>query len=354
MLLRQDLRGSHHRGLHPVPPCDHRGDPGNDRLAAAHVPLQEPVHRVRLPEVFQDFVDHAPLGAGQVERKPTLDLVDDPPIPGKRNRLLPLGPCPPKGQRPLKGEKFAEDQSPLLGRGKFPEPLRVRVVAGKVNGGERLLEGRDPDPGENVRGETFDLQRSVSPDHLPLDLPENPRRNPLHLRVDGDDPAGVDRIGRVFLGEDLRMVHFGEETKPPRGSAECHRLPDAKPFGKGGMEAKPFCGEPPGAVGDHYLEDPGRAEALSAALHGKDLPADGNGHPRLEFPDGNHLATVFVIFREEVEGVVRRPDPPGDKLFPKAGPHPLDVLDGVDWHQPSFTNLTMARAISLDRAFFSR
>ena len=45
MLLRQDLRGRHHRGLHAVPPGDHRGDPGDDRLAAAHVPLQEPVHR---------------------------------------------------------------------------------------------------------------------------------------------------------------------------------------------------------------------------------------------------------------------------------------------------------------------
>ena len=166
-------------------------------------------------------------------------------------------------------------------------------------------------------------------DHLPLDLPEDPRRNPFHLRVDGDDPAGMDRVGRVFLGEDLRVVHFGEEAEPARGSAERHRLSDAEPFGEGGVEAEPFRGEAPGTVGDHDLEDPGRAEPFSAALHGKDLPADGYGHPRLEFPDGNHLAPVFVIPREEVEGVVRRPDPPGGKLFPQAGPHPLDVLDGI-------------------------
>src|SRR5512143_2974051 len=125
------------------------------------------------------------------------------------------------------------------------------------------------------------------------------------------------------------MVHFGEETEPPRGSAEGHRLPDAKPFGERGMETEPFRGEPPGTIGDHDVENPGRAEALSAAQHRKDLPADGNGHPCLEIPDGNHLATVFVVLREEVEGVVRRPDPPGGKLFPQAGPHPLDVLDGV-------------------------
>ena len=248
---------------------------------------------------------------------------------GKRNRLLPLRSRPPKGERPLKGEKLAEDQAPLLGRGEFPEPLRVGVVARKVDGGERLLEGRDPDPRENGGGETFDLQRSVPPDHLPLDLAEDPRRNPFHLRVDGDDPAGMDRVGRVFLREDLRVVHFGEEAEPPRGSAERHRLPDAEPFGQGGVEAEPFRGEAPGTVGDHDLQDPGRAEPFSSALHGKDLPADGYGHPRLQFPDGNDLAPVFVIPREEVEGVVRCPDPPGGKLFPQAGPHPLDVLDGV-------------------------
>jgi len=54
----------------------------------------------------------------QVERKPSLDLVDDLAVPRKRNRLLPLRPRPPESQRPLEGEQFAEDQSPLLGEEK--------------------------------------------------------------------------------------------------------------------------------------------------------------------------------------------------------------------------------------------
>ena len=329
MLLRQDLRGRHHRGLHAVPPGDHRGDPRDDRFPAAHVALQEPVHRMRLPEVLQDLVDHPPLGAGQVERKPALDLVDDLPVPWERNRRLPLRPRPAESQRPLEREQLAEDQAPLLRGGEFPEPLRVGVVARKVDGGERLLEGRDPDPREDAGRETFDLRRSVPADHLPLDLAEDPGRNPFHVRIDGDDPAGMDRVRGVFLREDLRMVHFGEDAEPPRGSAERHRLSDPEPFGEGGMEAEPFRREATGAVADHDLEDPGRAEPFPSALHRKDLPADGYGHPRLELPDGHHLAPVFVIPREEVEGVVRGPDPPGGELLPQAGSHPLDVLDGV-------------------------
>jgi len=139
----------------------------------------------------------------------------------------------------------------------------------------------------------------------------------------------MDRIGSVFLSENLRVVHFGEDAEPSRGSAERHRLPDAEPFDEGGVEAKPFRGETPGSIGDHHFEDPGRAEPRCPALHGKDLPADGRGHPRFDLPDGDHFAPVFVILREEVKCVVRRPDPTGGKLFSQTGPHALDVLDGV-------------------------
>ena len=49
MLLGEDFRGRHEGGLRPVPRREQEGQRGDDRLAAADVPLEEPGHRFAEP-----------------------------------------------------------------------------------------------------------------------------------------------------------------------------------------------------------------------------------------------------------------------------------------------------------------
>ena len=61
MLLRQDLGGSHQRGLMPVRHREQHGVRGDGGLAASDVALEQSVHRVRLAKIGGDLGDHAVL-----------------------------------------------------------------------------------------------------------------------------------------------------------------------------------------------------------------------------------------------------------------------------------------------------
>ena len=65
VLLGQNFGRGHQRGLR-AQRCGHRhAECGDDGLAAAHVALQQAVHRVRLRDVFDDRIDGALLCAGE-------------------------------------------------------------------------------------------------------------------------------------------------------------------------------------------------------------------------------------------------------------------------------------------------
>ena len=65
MLLRQDLRRRHQRSLVARADGLHRGKRRDDRLAAADVALQQPVHRLRAGEVGADLRPDALLRGRQ-------------------------------------------------------------------------------------------------------------------------------------------------------------------------------------------------------------------------------------------------------------------------------------------------
>ena len=69
MLLGEDLGGRHHRHLPAVLDGLQCGERGHDRLAAADVALQQPLHRVRPREVGSDFRQHPRLRAREPERQ---------------------------------------------------------------------------------------------------------------------------------------------------------------------------------------------------------------------------------------------------------------------------------------------
>jgi hypothetical protein len=67
MLVSQNLRWRHKRGL--IPRFDrkqHRRD-GDDRFARAHVPLEQTVHRMTRRKIASDFRDYFRLRASQLE-----------------------------------------------------------------------------------------------------------------------------------------------------------------------------------------------------------------------------------------------------------------------------------------------
>ena len=69
MLLGQDLGRRHDRDLPPVLDALQGGKHGDHRLAAAHVALQQALHRMRRAEIAFDFAPGLALCARQLERQ---------------------------------------------------------------------------------------------------------------------------------------------------------------------------------------------------------------------------------------------------------------------------------------------
>ena len=71
VLFREQLRGRHQGRLQAAPRRDQASQGGNHRLAATDIPLHQAQHRPRAGQVSDDFLEHAFLGPGQLERQQT-------------------------------------------------------------------------------------------------------------------------------------------------------------------------------------------------------------------------------------------------------------------------------------------
>ncbi len=67
MLLGEDLRGRHERGLPAVLGSADGGKGGNYRLARSDVSLQQSQHGNVAGEILQHLAKHSALGAGQLK-----------------------------------------------------------------------------------------------------------------------------------------------------------------------------------------------------------------------------------------------------------------------------------------------
>ncbi len=77
MLLGEDLRGRHERGLRAgLDAKQHRGE-GDQCFAGADVAVQQAVHRARRGEVGADFGDGAGLRAGKRERESGVETLHE-------------------------------------------------------------------------------------------------------------------------------------------------------------------------------------------------------------------------------------------------------------------------------------
>ena len=140
MLLGQDLRRRHERGLVPRLDGGEDGEGGDDGLARAHVALQEAVHRVGLGHVGADLPPHALLGGRERVREGAEQL--PPEGPGRVHAEAALAPfaLAADGETELEEEEVVEDEA-------APGGGPLGLALGEVAGLERARQRLKPAPG---------------------------------------------------------------------------------------------------------------------------------------------------------------------------------------------------------------
>ena len=153
VLLREDLGRGHHRGLPAGVRCGEAGDRGYDRLAAADVALQKPLHRVLLRRIAQHFVHGARLCAGQRERQLLEKRPEERAVCLQSGRLARAALLVCKAHRQLLREELVEFHAPprrrRIGGGQRPvqKPHGVAESGQGVAAAQRLGQGVLQRPG---------------------------------------------------------------------------------------------------------------------------------------------------------------------------------------------------------------
>ena len=274
----------------------HQAVQGDDRLAGAHVALQQAAHRLRLSEIRLELVERRQLVRRQLEREPVEERVRE--LAGRRQRrrlgaglLLPLV----QQQADLHEQEFLEHQ-PLARRARLTERAR------QVHRGDRVRPTRQTLAHEEVR-----RQRVGEPAHHRRELmhqgPQQLRRDLLAGGVHRDHALGVHALPLLLL-EDL--VPLDHELLPPALRPEGAAQTQPHPLGEHPREVllvEPHGVHGAGVVAHEHLDDvhPPARRALGA--HADHLAADGRLLPDLEVADGLAVAEVLVAAREVLDEV---------------------------------------------------
>ena len=210
MLLGQDFRRGHDGDL--VSALDrHEGRrQGDNGFPAAHVALEEPVHRVGLAHVAFDFPDDAILGRGQGKGEEGAQFLGIAVRDREGDAFFQGGPAAAQGQADLHEKELLEDQ-PAMGRGfAFLEGLDVFLKIGEMGPPQGLGEGNEALSPADFRGKAaYRLGGELVHDPF-LDAPDQPLPliEALGFRVDRDDPLKMKGFlsGRRIRGRLLSLL----------------------------------------------------------------------------------------------------------------------------------------------------
>ena len=269
---------------------------GDDRLARAHVALQQAPHGDVAAQVALELVQRLELMRGQLEREPVEERVRE--LAGLRQRrrvhalLLFLL---VQQQAGLHEQQFLEHE-PLARRARLAERPR------QVHGRDRVGAAGQTLPDQQLR-----RQRVRQPAHHRSDrVHERPQELGRHLftgRVDGDDALGVHAFP-VFLVEDLVPLDDERLTaalRPERpAETEAHAL--LKHLRQVAL-VEPDGLDRAGVVAQQDLDDVDPATGCALGAHAHDLAADGGLFPDLEVADPLAVAEVLVAAREVLDQV---------------------------------------------------
>jgi len=128
MLLGEDFGWRHDRHLQAVLHRHQRRQQRDNRLAGADVPLQQPVHRLRLLQVVDDLLERLLLPVGQTEWQHPARRLANAIVDADRLRLLlRRGGVPPREHAHLEEKGFLEDQPALRRRCERVERLHREI-----------------------------------------------------------------------------------------------------------------------------------------------------------------------------------------------------------------------------------
>ena len=312
MLIREDFRRRHECDLQPVLHRDQSGGERDDRLAGAHVSLEQPVHRLRPLHVLDDFLDRLFLSGREPERQQRTRRVADASVIITAFGLRSSSARRLRSSRPIWKRKNSSKIS--------------LTCAGVLN---RLRSSTDVPGGWKVhRADRFGRRREVpATTDLVWQRIRSSRRQPLervmndsslHLRrqrpgllVDGDDPARVDRflfrrrVLAFLLPHDLvlgiRQVISTAARQLQRAEQDdlLMRLEDVAQ--KWLVEIRDS--KRAALIADDHVEDLESRPAGGPNARADDLDEDRGGFARLERRDLPELSAVLVTDREPVQQV---------------------------------------------------
>src|SRR5262249_22626661 len=202
VLFGQNFRRRHQRRLVAVLDRDDHRLNRDNRLAAAHVALQQAVHRLVAGHIVDDLFQRPLLGLGRMKGQYRThgiahavgDLYD---LALRLADTL----APAQAQREREPEELLEDQSPVRGRTRQIVIVDRRIVGGKMDFPQSVeardqVAARDDLIGQRFGGVLFDPLEQVMEDRAQL-----PRAEIAELAVDGHAPRRVDgrRLGIVVV-----------------------------------------------------------------------------------------------------------------------------------------------------------
>ncbi len=188
----EDLRRGHQRHLPAVLDRQRRGDHGHRRLAGAHVPLQQPVHRLGPGHVAADLRHRAGLGTGEGERQEAPGPGEPIAVHVKGDARLVLDPLAPEREAEVQQEQLVEGEPPVRRAPLRLEGPEVVVRRRLVDAGQRLGQRRQGEALAEVRRERVLHRPEVRRGHPGDQRADLPLLVPLEPRVHRDDAAGVE------------------------------------------------------------------------------------------------------------------------------------------------------------------
>ena len=290
VLLGQDLGGRHQRHLVAAAHGLQRGKRRNHGLAAAHIALQQPVHRFGAPQVGGNFAPYPLLRAGQLERQPVEQCR------GPRSDRQRVGAqCASSqarfAQRQLLRQQFIEDH-------RAPGRMRAFLERSARLARQRRMQQFDrlAHRHQAQRLALGDWQR-VGPAH-PLERfadgnPQCRLADARGARVDRREPLRQTdrRSGRLHRGVD----HLDAEQTRLHGAVRTHPAPDLQLLELRGIKMEKPQRQPAAGILQFNAQHPPAPTAdLLALHHALDLHFIAVAGRR----DRHHLRQVHIAKRQ--------------------------------------------------------
>ena len=330
VLLRQNFGRRHERHLLAILHRHQRGEQGDDRLARSDVALQEPVHRLRPLQVFDNLLEGLSLPRRQAERQHAPDRFADPIVDVCGDRFDFAGSkTAARDHSRLKQERLLEYQPALRQCVEPVQPGDGRVVRRKMSSQKRGVPRRESEPLGKVAGQRFRQIHGQPLKHLEHEPALHLRRHHPGALVHGHDAGGVDPLAVLLFEHLVLRVRELQRGRSPHldDAVENHVLSAAQDVAQERL-VQPRGSQRSAAVVNDRFEDLKPATPRRSHAGRQDPPADRGRPAWLQRPDGLQPAPVLVSERKAVQQVFNRDQADSFEIGGTARSDTFDKLKG--------------------------